>query len=89
MFDENIGTFIENAAFVVRSILFAKLPKDKKVEFLTEAGQQYCALRRAMARTTLTHVEQDKFKRFKAPTDNEQPSTSPRGKKDRRIPRPF
>ncbi len=50
-------TFTEKLAFFIRSILFAKKPNDKKTEFLTSAGQQYCSLRRAMARTALSHVD--------------------------------
>lgn len=51
------GTLVEKTAFLLKSMLFARLPQDKKSEFLTKPGQQYCSLRRSMARTALSHVE--------------------------------
>lgn len=71
IFRSKDGTFLEKVSFVLKSMLFAKLPQDKKSEFLTQAGMQYCSLRRSMARTALSHVEQNKFNRFRQQTGND------------------
>ena len=55
---------LEGCSFAVQTILFSRRPGDRKLQFSSEVGTQYCALRRLMVRSALTSVQQDVFNNF-------------------------
>ena len=65
MSDEQEYTFLERVSLSMKSLMFAKLPGEKKLEFLSTVGQQYCCLLRSMVRNALSLVQSDTFMKFK------------------------
>lgn len=84
--------FHDRVVLSIQSMMFSKLPEENKSVFHSKIGALYCALRRAIVKTSIVNVERDTFSKF-IPVDGTSSSIPTTGarrtKSDTKIERPF